>query len=148
MPVSTDGAKLLARGTIVVLKDGVARRLILDMEALVVIEERTGSLSAYHSGLLLGSRGKVIKSVLAGLVGGLSHLEGKQALSAKQVSQLMVYDDIQAYINALDAAWTEAMPTTSVARGKGSGAASTSRGRKSTAASRSTTDAAIASSSG
>lgn len=151
MPVSSDGTKLLARGVTVILADGVPRQLILDMEALVVIEERVGSLVEYNEGLLHGVRGKVIRSLLAGLVGGLSHLEGEEALSSRQISRLVKIEkwpDLQGYIDVLDEAWAEHLPSSKKgqAPGKGSGAASSSRGRKSTGASRSTTAAATGSS--
>ena len=149
MPVSSDGTKLLARGATVILADGVPRKLILDMEALVVIEERVGSLSAYSEGLQRGFRGKVIKSVLAGLIGGLAHLEAPSALSPRQISHLMKYQDVQVYIDALDAAWAENVPTiknNGQTSGKGSGVASSSRGRKSTGGSRSSTAAVTATS--
>lgn len=143
--MASDGAKLLARGSEVVLADGVPRRLILDMEALLVIEERVGSISAYRTGLILGFRGKVLKSVLAGLIGGLAHLQGEAALTPQQITGLMRggNKDVQSYIDALDAAWDEAipLPTPKATPGKGSGAASTSPGPSSSGASRSTTAA-------
>lgn len=150
--MSSDGTKLLARGATVTLADGVPRQLILDLEALVVIEERVGSLVEYSEGLLNGVRGKVIRSLLAGLVGGLSHLKGEQALTPQQISQLVkikAWKDLQVYIDVLDEAWAEHLPTskTNGSRpGKGSGAAKSSHGRNSSGASPSTTAAAKVSS--
>jgi len=146
--VSSDGVKLLARGSLVTLADDVPRQLILDMEALAVIEDRVGSISAYRAGLVLGFRGKVLKSVQAGLIAGLSHLEGKAALSPQRIVRLMKWDDIQAYIDALEAAWDEAIPVAKepTSTGKDSGAASIYPGQSSTDESPSTMAAAAASS--
>lgn len=138
--MATDGEKLLAEGATVTLKDGVPRRLVLDMEALVVIEARMGSLSAYQEGLLYGFKGKAVTSILAGLVAGFRHLEGKAAISPARVAELMEYPKLQEYLTALDDAWDAdvappaANASGEVVPGKDSGVASTSRGRKSTAA--------------
>jgi hypothetical protein len=127
--------KLLAPGVEVTLKDGVPRRLILDMEAIVVIEERLGSLSAYLDGLNRGFRGKHVTSILAGLVAGLSHLRDdldRPAYPARRVSALMDFQSIKLYATALDEAWAQHMPTKDTSRGKDSGRASSSRGKRST----------------
>lgn len=148
--MASDGAKLHAVGATVLLADGRPRQLIFDMEALLLIENQAGSLQDYTLGLQQGFRGKVLRSVLAGLTGGLAHYrakdKGRDGLTTLEISRLLVFDDIQKYIDALDAAWEEGLPSAGKTPGKDSGAASSSRGRRSTAGSRLTTHAASASS--
>lgn len=98
------------RSPVVTLADGVARKLVFDIEALVVIEDLTGSLSAYSEGLVRGLRGRAMKSVRAGLIAGLSYLQGQEALTPYRITQMMRFDDLKDYIEALDAAWAEMMP--------------------------------------
>lgn len=141
--MSSDGERLLARGATVILTDDVPRRVILDMEAMVMIEDICGSLTAYTDGLESSYKGKLVKSVVAGLTGGLSHRIGPEAMPRTKVTRLMRMADMQSYIHALDAAWEEAVPTTTKGKPntslKGSGAASSSRGKNSGGASPSTT---------
>lgn len=149
--MATDGLRLLARGAAVVLKDGVERRLILDMEALAVIEERMGSLSAYSEGLNRAFRGKRVTSTLAGLEAGLSHLRddyGVPAFSRKRVAALMEFGKLDQYIAALDDAWAAHLPVKQAGnQSKGSGRARSSRGKNSSGEQPSTTAEAKASSS-
>lgn len=147
--MSSDGLKLLAPGVSVTLKDGVPRPLVIDMEALVVIEERLGSLSAYSEGLNRSLRGKHITAILAGLIAGLSHLRddlGRPAFPAHRVSALMDFYALEEYVRALDEAWGQAMPSKDTPRGKDSGRARGSRGKRSTGEQPSITAAATTSS--
>lgn len=145
--MADDGVRLLARGATVVLADGIPRQLILDMEALEVIEERMGSLSAYSEGLALRLRSKLITAVRTGLIAGFSHLEDEIRPSPKAVAALMRWDDITKYVAALDEAWVQGIPSArNGTQSKASGAARSSRGRTSSDASQSTTAEAAASS--
>jgi len=151
--MSSNGTRLLAAGIEVTLKDGVPRRLIIDMEALAVIEERIGSLSAYVEGLRRDVRGRMVSSVLAGLEAGLRHLRdpnGEPAFNRKRVAQLMEFDHLTDYVVALDKAWDEGVPMSeeASAEGKASSRARRSPGQSSTGERPSPTDGATASSGG
>lgn len=148
--MATEGIRLLADGAPVTLKDGTQRRLILDMEALAVIEERMGSLSAYVEGLQRGFRGKHVSAVLAGLEAALRHYRdprGDPEFTRRRIASLVYFDRLTTYADALDQAWDEGIP---MAEPRGKAAASKkarrSRGQNSSDGSRSTTAAALGSS--
>lgn len=140
-----DSAKLRPQGTTVTLRDGKARRVVFDMEAMAIIEEMCGSIAAYNEGLLRGMKGRALRSITAGLVGGFAHYEEEHAMSRAKVVRLMEWANLQQYVDALDVAWEEGVPGAGTP-GKGSSRGNSSRGRNSTGGRRSTMAAASGSS--
>lgn len=75
--MESNGRQLLAAGVPITLADGVTRRLIFDMEALVSLEDQVGGLLQFTE-LLQEARGRVfrarrLKAVRVGVVAGLAH---------------------------------------------------------------------------
>lgn len=150
-----NGRQLFAEGAVVDLGDGVPRRVVFDLEALLRIEERCGSLTAYMEGLQRGWNGRLMRSVLAGLVGGLSHdrsIDEPRIRAALFLTIKQGLGSVQPLITALDEAWDDAIPPAAKpgaqAPGKDSAQESSSPGPSSTDEQPSTTVAATASSGG
>src|SRR5438094_4907156 len=109
----SDGARLLARGVEITLKDG-AHRVILDYEALEALEERFGGLDEFVAHLQEESwKGARLQTVRFGLAAGLLHekpvdesLEGFQV----RVRNLLSARDLIAYLEALLIAIQESLP--------------------------------------
>jgi hypothetical protein len=129
-----NGSKLLVRGARVDLGDGVERRVIFDFEALLLIEERCGSIHAYLDGLAKGTKGRLLRSLSAGLAGGLAHdpVSDARIRAALMASMKRGYDHLQPYVDALDGAWEEAHHLDEAPAGKDSAPESGSPGPTST----------------
>lgn len=145
--MASEPVRLLAKGVPVVLADGEEYRLIVDLEALCVIEDEAGSLLSFLDSRNKGYAGKKVKAIRIGLHAALSHT----GMSAKKIDTLIDHRSLEAlqrYDDALGEALNQGLPdaTEAPASGKGSTKTKDSTGSTSTGSEPSDSDVATVSS--
>jgi hypothetical protein len=105
-----DSERLLAEGTEVTLLNGRKARLRYGMRAIKILEDEFGSVSAIQDHMETdeegNATGKVFTALWALLRAGL--LDEK--LSDEELDQLVDPTQVQAYMNAVEKAFTQAFP--------------------------------------
>ena len=145
----SDATRLRGDGQPITMVDGTTETLIFDFDALCEIEELCGSLSAFTSNLTAGGRGQILNTVAKGVSAGLRHLPKPPTVA--DVRRRLDSRLSREYVDALDTAFYDAMPTAregdgDEAEGKDSGETSDSPGASTTTSPPSSSVAATASS--
>lgn len=148
----SDGARLLARGATVTLKDG-AHRVIFDYEALEFLEEEFEGIENFIE-LAREAKWKArrLRTVRLGLTAGLLHERPSEVPLEefrRHLGKLIDIGDLFLYLNAIDTAIFESLPAAEEGEDdpKAKGGAS-SPGKRSTTSRRSRSAAATANSGG
>jgi hypothetical protein len=115
---------------------GSTQRLIFDYEALELIEDEFGSLSAAEDAVIRGYGSRLLKLVRVAFTGGLRHARMPPNVVLEMLQPPIHEEQLRAYREAIREAWNTAFPQANES-GKGGGEASDSPGESTTTSRRS-----------